>query len=397
MHRWLAVFFFVASLTYLVGVWRVGSTVWGDSIYYYAYTRSLVMDFDVDFANESIEPSLSFPNQPVLYPQTQRIVNTFSPGTGLLWIPAFILGQIVTHVLSGIGASVLTNGYSLVTQVMVGLGAVGFGVLGVYFCLHGLRSFFSEKIAIVTIISLLLTTQLFYYILLDPLNSHTASFLFASLSFFLWGEIWNNRIITWKQAFGLGASLGMLGLVRNQDVLTGVILLGSLLFRISSKLSTLKKISLAVGSAVAIGSTQLITSWILFQSWQSPYILSGQSLSWLAPDFTRVLFSSGNGFFRYAPTAVICLAGLFILAKTKRWLAVICLLVFLAQLYVIASWGPEIVGGPYGSRMFVGTLPFLSVGLAQVLTTVKNRLIIFMTAILFAWNLYQIGVMLVRW
>ena len=159
----------------------------------------------------------------------------------------------------------------------------------------------------------------------------------------------------------------------------------------------IQNLSLVILVAIGIGSIQLATNWTLFHSWQSPYIINGQSLSWFSPDFIRVLFSQGNGLFRYAPLAAISVFGLLLLLKVDRGIASICLLVFFCQLYVIASWAPEIVGGPYGSRMFVGTLPFLGVGLAHILTTTKLPWWLFATALLFTWNLYQIGVMLIRW
>ena len=296
---WILCLFATAAAGYLLGVARVGSTVWGDSIYYYSYTRSLVMDRNIDFSNESVEPSLPYPNPPVINSETNLVENNFSPGTSLLWIPAFIFGQIVAGTLAWLGAPVLSNGYSLITQIIVGLSAVGFGTLGVHFFAKGLRALFPQKTVIRTVISFLLATQLLYYLSLDPLNSHSVSFLLASLSFFIWVHIWQKRASTWKQAIGLGASLGMLALIRNQDVLTGVVLLGSLLFRVKPRVLLLQQISLTSLVAIGLGSIQLATNWTLFHSWQSPYILTGQALSWLHPDFIRVLFSSGNGFVLY--------------------------------------------------------------------------------------------------
>ncbi|MDA1079556.1 MAG: hypothetical protein O2840_02600 [bacterium] len=164
---WLVLLFLVCSSGYLLGVLRVGSTVWGDSIYYYAYTRSLVVDHDISFANESVMPSLPFPNPPKLSSATGLVASNFSPGTGILWIPGFLLGQ----------GMLLADGYSLFTQVIVGLSAVGYGVLGVYFFANGLKSLFPQTVVIRTVISFLLATQLSYYLSLDPLNSHSVSFL----------------------------------------------------------------------------------------------------------------------------------------------------------------------------------------------------------------------------
>ncbi len=46
------IFFPLLSFAFLLHYWIVGQAVYGDGIYYYAYTRSLYKDHDLNFSNE---------------------------------------------------------------------------------------------------------------------------------------------------------------------------------------------------------------------------------------------------------------------------------------------------------------------------------------------------------
>ena len=122
----------------------------------------------------------------------------------------------------------------------------------------------------------------------------------------------------------------------------------------------------------------------------------------------------GNGLFIFAPILLVALLGLIfsgnildqtdLKLKNKQALSVVSLIsssAFLLQLYVISSWGKEIIGGPYGSRMFVSVLPHLMIGLSLILEKYKKyskliSTIIMSLLLLFINNLLQIIIMLAR-
>lgn len=384
------IFLFVFSLIiYVLGVLKVQSFFWGDSLYYYAYTRSIVLDHDIDFSNQAYHPILGFPNEPEVSPKTGQVINKFSPGTSLFWIPGLVVGQLVSGVGNVMGYNTLfVDGAGVVPQFFIAVSALLFGVLGLWFVYKTLLDWFSKKIAVLSVVALFFTTQLFYYVTMDPVNSHSISFLISA------GLLWQFSMIlktniTWKKVIPMGITAGLLILVRNQDIVVVLpILIALLLVKKESMLEKLNWLTLFGGSAFLIMSLQIYTTLILFGILGSPYVIGGEQFYWFRPDFLRVLFTLENGLFFFAPILVLAVFGLFkmlqnqmvkkpkeqILKNPKFVLPFVGILTFFLQLYVVASWGREITGGPYGSRMFVSVLPALSIGLATCIVFLQKKL-----------------------
>ena len=398
VYRIFASVFIVACLSYTLAVFRIGSSIWGDSHYYFAYTRSLVMDGDIDFANESVEPGFAFPNGINVIEKTGRVANNFSPGTGILWIPAFAISQLVVFILYEVGFPVLTDGYSLIVQLFVGYSAIFYAMSGLFISYLTLCKLFDKKVALLTTGIFLATTQLMYYVFVDPLNSHTVSFFVASLLLYLVVKISGQKDgLSWKDAALFGAIIGALSLIRNQDVVLAIPSAMAILYMSREKTLTFFKLIFSGFVASLIIGIQLLATWTIYHQLNSPYLIQGQSLNWLSPDFIRVLFSQGNGLFYFAPITAIAFVGLAKLLKDKRAVASISLASFALSLYVIAAWGPEIVGGPYGSRMFISVLPFLMVGIGVLAHRLRTIPGIALIVVLTFWNIFQTLQMLIKW
>ncbi len=358
-----------------------------------------MVDFDINFSNEAYHKTLGFPNQPIISEKTGRVENIFSIGTPLLWLPFFTIAQTISVLLNKLGLNVLTNGYSYINQITLGFTTIGFGYFGLYLICLSLKKIFSKPIAILTCISLLTTTQLLYYFSIDPINSHTASFLISS--FILFTLIKYKDKLSYSSSALTGALIGMLGIIRSQNILLGLPIAIFLLFEQESLLKKVKKILIMFLPALFLASIDIARTYYLYGKIGNAYILHGQGLSWLRPNFIRVLFSSNNGFFRFAPISFVCIWGLIQLIKIGNKLAAVALTFFILELYIIACWVPEIIGGPYGSRMFIATLPWLSIGLAHAWKLIKctkwylnfSVLIIILTI----YNIWQTIRMLIIW
>ncbi|GIK84125.1 MAG: hypothetical protein BroJett025_07470 [Patescibacteria group bacterium] len=350
------------------------------------------MDRDIDFSNEAFHKNLGFPNAPEISPRTGMVTNKFSPGTALFWIPGFVLGQTVALASNTVvgGTLFLVDGYGLLPQLSVSVTAVCFSVLGLWFVFKTMSMWFSKKVTIFTTILLFCSTQLFYYTAIDPVNSHSISFLLSALLFYQISRVLHSRI-TWKNVIPMGVTAGFLMLVRNQDLV--VVLPIFITLFIVQKESLLHKLNWAIlfsGSAFVVMGIQFLTTVTLFGVLGSPYLMRGEQLNWFKPDFIRVLFTLENGLFFFAP--VLGFAVLFLIRKLKEKVTIlgtISLIAFLLQLYVVASWGPEIIGGPYGSRMFVSVLPQLSIAVAYFIDFLLKKLqkkqfvIVFLVLLLF--------------
>lgn len=417
-YQYFLLFFIVSLLIYVLGILRVKSIFWGDSLYYFAYTRSIVLDHDIDFSNQAYDPTLHFPNPPVVSSITGMITNKFSPGTAIFWIPGFAVGMMISIIGNLVAGPELfsLDGSGILPQFLVAVSAVFFSVLGLWYVFKMLQDWFDKKVAWLTVGLLFFVTQLFYYTAMDPVNSHSISFLISSLLLFQVSKIFKDTI-TWKRVIFMGILAGFLILIRNQDAVVALPVVLALLFaKKESLLNKLNWLTLYAGSALIIFSIQLYTTISLFGVLGSPYLISGDTFSWFRPDFIRVLFSQGNGLLFFAPFLIVPIVSLFykiVLVikhkdKTKISTPFLLLLIsgsaFLSQLYIVASWMEEIVGGPYGSRMFVSVLPHFSIGIAFFIqylikkyNKIKLSMIYISLLLLFALNmLMQVFVMLYR-
>ncbi|NCO12105.1 MAG: hypothetical protein COZ34_00860 [Candidatus Pacebacteria bacterium CG_4_10_14_3_um_filter_34_15] len=415
--KYFILLFLFSVILYSAVIFKVKTILWGDSLYYYAYTKSIVLDHDIDFKNEAYRDFGGFPNEPETSEVTGKIINKFSPGTSILWIPGFVLGHSTSKVLEWAGIINVADGYNFVTQYFVAISTILFSTLGLFFVYKTVKLFFNKNIAFLTVLFLYLTTQMFYYTSIDPLNSHSASFMLSSIFLYLLAIFSKTKNLSWQRVITLGFLGGAITLVRNQDIVLLIPVSIYILTKNGDKLKKdrlmemLNRAILFWGSIFLVLSIQLFVTLNLYGMIGSPYIIGGEELSWFNPDFIRVLFSFGNGLFTFAPILIIAIFGLGLALKGAsksqrqvalfKHLSLISIIAFFLQLYVVASWGREIIGGPYGSRMFISVLPYLSLGLAIIFERYKNNvkfsLVIYLgLALLFANNLAQTAVMLIR-
>ncbi len=395
MRSFFIIFIF-SVVFYSLAVLKTGSIVWGDSLYYMAYTHSLVVDHDLDLSNEAS----TFPNPVEVSTITGKVINKFSQGTAILWIPSFIIGYLLQLFIDA------SFGFQLMwlPMYMTAIFSIGFSVSGLFLVYKMMLFFFSKSISSLTVVFLYFTTQMFYYTSIDPLNSHSASFLVSSLLLYLVVSYLRTKLVTSYHYAVLGFLSGLLVLIRNQDVVIILPLFLYFFFHINEVWqSKLKKSLVFIGTAFLMVSIQLFITLELFGMFGSPYLIRGEQLNWLHPNFMRVLFSFGNGLFAFAPILLVSVIGLMMRSNKSKLknMSKVALVIFLLQLFVVASWGAEIIGGPYGSRMFISILPYLMLGLANVLqrlekTTNFYSLVYLSISILFTNNLVQIGVMLYR-
>ncbi len=370
MKAWLlfVALFIGSAIIYSAHVYKVQSILWGDTRYYFAYTRSLAIDHDLNFDNEAFLPKVGFPNQPLFSPKTNRVTNKFSPGAPLLWLPSFVLGEGLTWVQSQFMARPQIMGYGWLTLWVVGVSTVGFSVIGLWFFYLTAKNVVGKTTGLISSAVLLLTTQLFFYTAIDPLNSHSASFaVSAILLYFCQKWLFDKQKLSWKQVSFLGLLAGLLALIRNQDVVFCVPIGLSMLLKEKERVKNVVK-SVLFGLVAFLPITiQLYCTNYLYGQLSSGYTIGGEQLNWFHPDFGRILLSQGNGFLFFAPIVFFFLFGLLKAAKYRDHLAQVGLISFVLSAYVIASWGPEILGGPYGSRMFTSSLPWLGYGGAMLL------------------------------
>jgi hypothetical protein len=384
--------FVVLSTIFLLHTKIVGSAVWGDARYYYSHLRSLVIDGNLDYANEA--KYFSFEANKT---QTGSVANKFSIGPALLWLPFYILTHLVILTIKLLYPNVNSDGYGMFYQNIIGLSSVFYGCLGLYFLYKTLNNYFSNKISLISTITLLFTSNLIFYLSIDPLNSHSLSFFSASALLFFTQQLYKKKKP--KPVFLSGIFLGFLILIRNQDAIFALIPITILIHLFKNNWTKLLKHAIVLLIPVILILLPQFYVWhILFGVIKSPYLLLGEKFYWLNPKLLQTLFSQNNGLIYYTPIVLLCLAGLYYLFKKNKLFSMLGLLLFVLQLYIVASWHTWWAGASYSNRMFVSNLPLLSLGLASLIEKhqLKINLVFLIGFILSCLNSLQIIKLLLK-
>jgi len=346
-----SVFIFIFAVFVTINIFHaftINKTVYGDGIFYFSWLRSIVIDQDVNMANDYQCFGVTTTNQPM--GTNNRIGNKFSIGPAMLWAPPYVA---IHSIIRG-------NGCTFPYQLAVSVTSSLLAVTGLIFLFRTLARVFSKLVASITVIAIAFATNLLYYGAVDTVNSHAPSF-FAS-SVFLTSLFGANV----PSSLAAGLALGLIGTIRPQDLLLGLLLI-PFLRRI--------RISYFIGGFVVTFLPQLFAWQALYgKFWVSPYLSGSEGFNFLHPNILGVLFSASSGLLLWTPIVGLGFIGLILFMKSHRRVNILALTVALGQLYVVASWGAWWQGASYSGRMFVGTLPLIGFGLCEIFRLVKKRL-----------------------
>jgi hypothetical protein len=392
-YRTLIIFFIICTIFYVctIPLPRVDKLLIGsDGIGYFMYTHSIAIDHDLNFANEYAyfqQKTSGIIGPPILTP-TKLAANQYAVGTGVLWLPFFMVAHILSKILNGLGFAVSLDGYSYIYQAAICLGSILYGFLGIVLIYNTIKKFF-PRTAIYACLLIWFSTNLIYYQAIEPSMSHMCSLFACALLVSVWINVRPMENI--KHWFFIGLAGGLVAMVRQPDV---TILILPLLDGLTTKMSISMKIKGLV--ALIIGflflfSFQLATWFMIYGSpFVNGYSYSGQSFFWFSPKIIEVLFSSDHGLFLWHPTLIVAALGFIYLRLVDVKLTVLFVLGFLLQVYLIGSWQAWSQGDAFGGRMFISSMPLLALGLSGVLEWLikvrQTRLAWIAGFLLLVWN-----------
>jgi hypothetical protein len=336
------------------------TAIFADARFYFAYTHSLVKDCNLDLKNEYIDLNIG-----TVFTNTV-VSNSYPPGVSLFWIPLYQNADALTRI---IGAN--NQGYGFIYQLSVALTNIFLGVFGLYLIYRLLTKYFSEKVSLLTAIFLFGATNLLFYISVEPINSHAASFFISSLFVFYFLKKEAKKEKDYYLALGLLG--GIAGLIRTQDLLILILPLIQILYNSKKdfKAQLTGYLQLVIGAFIGFLPQILLWKYFFNTFWFSPYLNTGFNL--LKPQVFHVLFNTQNGLFTLTPIIAVSFIGLFLIKKRLNTICFYSLIYFLIQLYLISSWKAYFQGGSYSIRMLITTYPLLSFGLAGFISRIIKR------------------------
>ena len=340
-----------------------------DVVSYYSYLPALFIDHDL---------SLSFLNHPEGHangrywagkaPNGAYVIKT-SMGLSLVYLPSFLIAHYVVAPLGGY----VRNGYTEAYQACLAGGSFVFLFLGLYYLRKTLLQFYSETIALWTIVSVYFGTNLLWYSYGEALMPH--EFMFAFISFLLYLTIRWHQQPTLKTSMLLGIVCGIIIIVRPVDVLFCSIplLYGSwnkqyLQTKLNLILQNWGKVLMMVSIVFLMQLPQLFYWKTLTGNWfYNSY--PGERFFWNHPHLLQGLFGFRKGWLLYTPIMLFAVVGLFYMKnKEKDFLLSIAILlpVFCFILFCWWSWW---YGGTFGMRPMIDIYALLAIPMAASFET----------------------------
>jgi hypothetical protein len=336
---------------------------------YFIQVRSLVMDRDVDFANDEAAFGGHGASQ---YPI----------GTALLWSPFYGAAHAWLVAVNQLGADLRTDGYYYPYQRAIGLATLLYGFAGLVLIYRLLRAYFARRLAAAATLGLCLTTFIVWYLTVENSMSHGASLFATTLFLFLWHRFRPAPSV--RQWALLGVAAGIMAMVRWQDAVFALFALGDLLWAAcradsgSSRRDRARGVAKHFGVFAAVAALTFAPQLI---AWQAIYgdflhVPSGEHdfRPALIPAFVvDVLFSSNRGLLTWTPVLWIALGGLVTFFRRDPRVALVLTAGFLAQVWANGAvdvwWG----GAGFGARRFASSAAVFALGLAAALDLFRRR------------------------
>jgi hypothetical protein len=364
-------FFFVLLLIFDNGYLRATA----DGREYFVQVRSLVIDGDLDFANEN---ALFRSNDPGIFPF----------GSAVLWVPFFVAAHLWLGILNLAGGELSRNGFANPYQMAIGLGTLIYGFAGLLMIQHIARDYFDRKVAAIATAFVALGSFIVWYLAVESSYSHGNSLFATTLFLFVWHRTRGRRSRTQWAWLGLAGAL--MTMVRWQNALFLIFALadgvgdlwrawrarGRLRRAAASRpaVAAVLEGGAAFAAAFVIGFLPQLAFWKLaYGGWLAmPDAQTGQQW-WADSLMVDVLFSANHGLFAWSPVVFLAILGVpLFLARDPR-LGGLLALVFAAQVYVNGAVGQWWGGHAFGARRFAGCALLFALGLAALIAWTQKR------------------------
>ncbi|GMV20574.1 MAG: hypothetical protein AMXMBFR57_05230 [Acidimicrobiia bacterium] len=389
LRTWgIAVALFAAGASAQVAL---GARLQSDGFFYYAFTRSIWFDHDLDLTNDYAllgidDPQHQFLLEPTVTGYAQ---SAWAIGPALAWSPFVGIGHLSATVLASQGVDVKTDGTSYPYRQAVALAGLAYGLFGLWCSYRLTRLWCPPHPALLATVAIASGTFLLWYLVREPTMSHTVSM--ASVAAFTWAWMRWRTSGSARQWFLLGLLGGVMVIMRWQNAL--VLIVPGLLVARQPRLTA------AMAGGVLLGALPQMWTWhALYGEWITQPPVSPRLLWWQS-QWIDVLWSSRSGLFAMSPLAYLGAIGLIPLWRRHRLLAVMGALTLIAITWTNGAVEDWWAGASFGGRRFDSTLPFLVSGLAALGLTVTAwvqrhpvRMAAALLSLLVLWNVTLMAV-----
>ena len=366
-----------------------------DGALYHEILRSLVIDGDLNFANEREFHTWRYVPVFAEYGVGEGFIDTgyprhpFNIGAPLFWYAPFVVGHAAGTILELFHLDV-ADGYGFAERLATSITSLPLCLGGMLLTLRLLESWRrgsaragdEEEVAIDATLAapatllVALAAPLPAFVLVAPTFSHALSY-FLSVAFLVLAVETFGRPRNREQDVAIGLVLGLASLVRTQCGFLGVLFLLEPLRRravaggLWPALRGLAPGYLRMAAAFVVAfSPQLASNLVIFgRLFLDPQGDAG--MHWLEPQMRLMLWDGKHGLYATSPLLLLATLALPLLAARRRWLGTALLLAILVQFYlngVRRDWA----GVGFGMRRFVEVLPIFTIAFAELLWRLRR-------------------------
>jgi hypothetical protein len=362
---WLSMLLLVALSVYILKPdWSIRS----DGFHYYEYTRSLIFDHDLNFQNENNYYRNTFQVQGKTFydipTNTGYYPNPFPIGVGILEAPWVLLVHSIQK-LNGITDTALP-GFSIYYSIAINIANIVYGFFGLALTYLFLKKFTSWRNSMTVVFTLLFATPLIYFMVYEAIWSHLAGFFAVSLFIYVWYV--KQDIQSVKKYLALGALLGLVSLIRWQNLVLIIFLIPEWVryFQVSLK-KTLYYICSTFVTFFLFALPQLVVWKIIYGHFVTKPYSNSAFIYLLHPRILQFLFSPLYGMFWWTPLYIIAFVGLIYFAIKYPKIGWLFIVFLLLQIYInssLSDWfGGGLGGGSFGARRMLDYSLIYGVGI----------------------------------
>ena len=334
--------------------------LWSDRAGYYIYlpatffyhfdTRAMAADLDTKTAGGFSINTLK-----------NKVDTKYTYGVALLASPFFSAAELVSRI-AGYDSE---SGFSMIYMRMMGLAAVVYLMLGLWFLKRFLSCYFQPFITWFVIVMVFLGTNLFYYSLIDGMMSHVYSFFLFSLFLFALKKFLVSGLYPYFILLSLTLSMAIL--IRPTNILLGLLFF---IWDAASPREWLKRWKQFLKPSYILCFLAILFLLFLPQLIYWKY-LSGNWLhfsygdegftNWRHPMVAEVLFSPLNGLFSFTPLVFLFVAGILLMIFQKKQNGWLIALLFIMVTLICASWKMWYFGCSFGQRSYIEYFTIMAV------------------------------------
>lgn len=296
-----------------------------------------------------------------------------SMGLSFVYAPFFALAHLLAPVFGE-----PRSGFNSIYQFFLIFSALFYVGMGLIFLRKILRRYFDPPVVALTLLTVGLGTNLYYYSTYEAPMAH--SYNFALITVFLYLTIlWHERI-TLARSILTGLFLGLVTLIRPTNILVVLIFI---LWNVASWNGLVRKSRTFLGSIphVLIMALAFLLVWTpQFLYWEHitgqflfySYGPHGDRFFFANPHLFEILFSYRKGWLFYTPLMLFALGGIDVLGKSVKGSTIPILTYILLMIFLQGSWWTWWFGGSYGSRVFIDTYGILALPLAAMIRLIVD-------------------------